>query len=202
MKAVNPDRAEFAQLLAACGDGPVPFAVRLPNDLCTPVGSYAHIARKARYSFFLESVELGKRLGRYSFMGANPQRIFICRDQVFCELDGAGEEISSCRTDDPLRELEKHWRAWQARWPESLALPPLAGGMIGYMGYDCVPQLRAARKDGRGCNRDAGNGVHDPGDDRLLRSPARAGAAQPLPAARPRPGKGSGRTLRSARCRA
>ena len=138
MKAINPDRSQFAQLVAACGDGPVPFTVKLPNDLCTPVGSYAHITKKARYSFFLESVELGKRLGRYSFMGANPQRTFVCRDGNFSELDGRGREVSSCRTADPLRELEEHWNKWQARWPENLALPPLAGGMVGYMGYDCV----------------------------------------------------------------
>ena len=138
MKAINPDRAQFAQLVAACGDGPVPFTVRLPNDLCTPVGSYARIAAKARYAFFLESVELGKRLGRYSFMGANPQRTFVCRDGKFSELDASGQEISSCRTDDPLQQLEGHWRKWQARWPKEVVLPPLAGGMVGYMGYDCV----------------------------------------------------------------
>ena len=138
MNAINPSRAQFAELVAACKDGPVPFAVKLPNDLCTPVGSYAHIARDARYSFFLESVELGKRLGRYSFIGANPLRTFVFQNGKFSELDEAGEEISCRPAADPLRELEKHWQKWQARWPAECILPPLAGGMVGYLGYDCV----------------------------------------------------------------
>ncbi len=138
MNAINPTRQEFAELVAACGDGPVPFVIKLPNDSCTPVGSYAHLAGEASHSFFLESVELGERLGRYSFMGTKPQRVFSCSDGRFSEFGPDGQELASCKTDEPMRELQQRWQEWKALWPASLDLPPLAGGLVGYLGYDCV----------------------------------------------------------------
>ena len=41
-------------------------------DLLTPVGAYLRIARDAKYSFLLESVEGGETIARYTFAGANP----------------------------------------------------------------------------------------------------------------------------------
>lgn len=138
LNAINPTEEEFAGLVEACAGGPVPFVVRLPNDLHTPVSVYSNLRSASPHAFFLESVETGVRLGRYSFMGASPRKVFECRDGRFVATDGNGKEIESLDCEDPLTELEGRMQGYRAKWPDSLALPPLVGGVVGYLGYDCV----------------------------------------------------------------
>lgn len=136
--ATNPDRKKFAEIMRLCANGPVPFIIRLPNDQYTPAGVYAHLRERSRYAFLFESVGLDERLGRYSFMGAHPRRIYRCHEGKFSEIDSNGSEISSKNVKDPLAELASVSAPWRARWPKTLRLPPLAGGLVGYMGYDCA----------------------------------------------------------------
>lgn len=138
MKAVNPSKAEFRQLIAACAGGPVPFVVRLPNDQLTPVVVYANLRAANKHAFFLESVETGSRVGRYSFMGANPRWTYVCRDSSFIVSDADGNEIEKIECTDPLQALRQRLVPYAAQWPAELELPPLVGGVVGYLGYDCV----------------------------------------------------------------
>ena len=57
-------------------------------DLLTPVGAYLRIARDAKYSFLLESVEGGETIARYTFAGANPDEVFRARGRS-CTLEAA-----------------------------------------------------------------------------------------------------------------
>ena len=143
MKAINPSLAQFTELLTVCAGGPVPFVVRLPNDQHTPVSVYANLQAANTHAFILESVETGLRLGRYSFLGAAPRKILSCHNSQFIVTDSTGRELERKACTDPLAELEQYMAPYAARWPATLDLPPLVGGVVGYLGYDCVHYFEA-----------------------------------------------------------
>ncbi|KAK6583291.1 hypothetical protein PZA11_004367 [Diplocarpon coronariae] len=77
-------------------------------------------------SFFPTSAALfDSSLGRYSFVGAGPRKILKTGE-------GHGQSI------DPLPSLEAELSKSRVAHVPKLKLPPLTGGAIGYVGYDCV----------------------------------------------------------------
>ena len=63
------------QVKAMAGRGNlVPVYCSINADLETPVSAYLKVARPP-YSYLLESVAGGERIGRYSFIGTDPYRI-------------------------------------------------------------------------------------------------------------------------------
>ena len=64
----------------------VPVYETVTADLLTPVGAYLRLARNARYSCLLESVEGGETIARYTFIGANPEEVFRSRGRS-CEIE-------------------------------------------------------------------------------------------------------------------
>lgn len=105
----------------------VPVYAELLADLETPVSAYLKLAAGEPYAFLLESVEGGERLGRFSFIGAQPRRVLT---------------ISA---EDPLPPLESLvGRREVVRRPD---LPRFVEGPIGYLAYDVVRffELRVPR---------------------------------------------------------
>jgi len=96
----------------------VPVYYEIMADLETPVSAYLKVAR-GNYSFLLESVEGGERLGRYSFIGTEPSIV----------LRTGGENPV-----DPLLLVEKEFS--QFRLVPIAGLPRFHGGMVGYLGYE------------------------------------------------------------------
>lgn len=70
---ISPDYESFA-LAYEKGEAQI-VSTRLVADLETPVSAKLKLARNARYSFLLESVEGGAVRGRYSIIGLNPDLI-------------------------------------------------------------------------------------------------------------------------------
>lgn len=99
----------------------VPIYREIVADLETPVSAYLKVAR-GKYSFLLESVEGGERLGRYSFIGTDPYEVLIT---------GPGTEAGAI---DPLRPLEHALSAYRPVHVEGL--PRFLGGAIGYLAYE------------------------------------------------------------------
>ncbi len=89
----------------------------MPADLLTPLSVYLKLAATAKNSFLLESVEGGKSLARYSFIGADP------------------ESVLDTGRDDAFAHLKKHFADLQAG-PDP-DLPTFIGGAIGYLGFGC-----------------------------------------------------------------
>ncbi|MGE3832429.1 MAG: chorismate-binding protein, partial [Parvibaculaceae bacterium] len=115
------------------------LSTRLVADLETPVSAMLKLARDARYSFLLESVEGGAVRGRYSIIGLRPDLIF--------RIDGNRAAINRHALADPDGPFEPSplppLEALRALLKESrIALPadapPMAAGVFGYMGYDMV----------------------------------------------------------------
>ena len=92
-------------------------------DLETPVSAYLKVARPP-YSFLLESVAGGERLGRYSFIGTEPYDVFST----------GADQPSGCV--DPLTLVEQEMGRYQLIPVEGL--PPFHGGGVGYVAYDAV----------------------------------------------------------------
>ena len=92
-------------------------------DLETPVSAYLKVARPP-YSFLLESVAGGERLGRYSFIGTEPYDVFST---------GAGEPSGPV---DPLTPVQREMERYRLIPVDGL--PPFHGGGVGYVAYDAV----------------------------------------------------------------
>ncbi len=110
-------------------------------DLETPVAAYLKLAEGRPNAFLLESVEGGASRGRYSIIGYAPDLIWRCR--------GGRPEINrhvrsapyAFVADDraPLDSLRALLAETRLDVPPGL--PPMAGGLVGYIGYDMVRQM-------------------------------------------------------------
>jgi anthranilate synthase component 1 len=124
----------FEEFQAAAADGRVvPVYRELFGDSLTPVEAYRRIAR-GDSSFLFESVVGGEKIGRYSFLGADPfLRIEAFANDVVVTEDGRSDKFES---RDPLRDLERLLARYKAR--HLPGLPRFCGGAVGYAGYDVV----------------------------------------------------------------
>ncbi len=141
--AVSPTREEFREL--ARDRRVIPVTRRLLADSVTPVGLYATLAAGRNGTFLLESAEHGKSWSRWSFVGVHSAA-------TLSEVDGqafwSGNPPVGLPDDgDPLAALAETLRLLHT---EPLAgLPPLTGGMVGYLGYDIVRRLERIGTPGR-----------------------------------------------------
>lgn len=103
----------------------VPVCSSISAEFLTPSSIYLKIAHKSKLSFLFESAATTETIGRYSFVGAEPR-------SVLKTGPGHGPEC------DPLPLLEKELAKSRVAAVPTLKLPPLTGGAIGYVGYDCV----------------------------------------------------------------
>ena len=129
-----PDLSSFLEL--ARQGNLVPVWKVLAADLETPVSAYLKLAEGREYAFLLESVEGGERIGRFTYVGAEP----------FMTVTARGEDIEiregSCETRRRgdffalLKELAGRFRPVAAD-----GLPPFSAGAVGYAAYDLVRRI-------------------------------------------------------------
>ena len=101
----------------------VPVYRSINADLETPVSAYLKVARPP-YSFLLESVAGGERIGRYSFIGTQPYRV------IKTGPGEAGGEV------DPLTLVQAEMD--QYNLVPVADLPRFHGGGVGYLAYDTI----------------------------------------------------------------
>jgi anthranilate synthase component 1 len=107
---------------------PLVKAIRNKREL-SPTDVYKTIKNTDKSSFLLESAELGKKIARYSFLGASPQKMISIKNGV---LTVNGEEIP---TKNPLRDLANLISRFKVSGGK---LPKFFGGLLGYFSYDMV----------------------------------------------------------------
>lgn len=100
-------------------------------DLDTPVSAYRKLA-PFKPCFLLESVEGGSRLARYSFIGLDPA--FTIRE----EAPSTGHQASGKREPPDLITLLRDARERAPILHPIVPNLPLAGGIVGTLGYDAV----------------------------------------------------------------
>ncbi len=118
----------------------VPVWRTLVADTLTPVGAFLQVTGE-RPGFLLESVEGGERWGRWSFVGRDPLATFTARG---LRVSASGSvvlpaEVRAQMDHGVLATLAGVLGAYEA--PAVAGLPPLHGGLVGYVGYDVVREI-------------------------------------------------------------
>ena len=111
----------------------VPVVETLTADLLTPLAVYLKISQDAAHSFLFESVEGGESVGRYSFIGANPEMIVSGNDeQTFIEVNGKQKTLATS-----LFDFLRGYFAGK-KISDVSGLPAFVGGAIGFFGFACA----------------------------------------------------------------
>ena len=136
--AIEPEFTGFARAYEA-GQPQAVFA-RLIADLETPVSAFLKLAEGRDNAFLLESVQGGENRGRYSIIGLKPDLIWRCRN-LKAEINRGARSrpdafVPDELADQPLESLRRLMKATQMDLPA--ALPPMAVGLFGYLGYDTI----------------------------------------------------------------
>ncbi|WP_142846996.1 anthranilate synthase component I [Telmatospirillum sp. J64-1] len=137
---VLPDFDSFAATYEA-GKAQVVWTT-LVADLETPVSAMLKLAAGRPNSFLLESVEGGAVRGRYSILGLKPDLIWRCRGNR-AEINRDARFDADAFEPCPVAAAQGTIASLRALVEESRidlpeGLPPMAAGLVGYMGYDVV----------------------------------------------------------------
>lgn len=122
---------------AASGKPQVIYTKRV-SDLETPVSAMLKLPIESGPAFLLESVEGGESRGRYSIIGIDPDMMWRCfgnRSEISTTPPFHENSFESA-WDDSLSTLRNLVAKHRMELPEGT--PPMAAGLIGYMGYDMV----------------------------------------------------------------
>jgi anthranilate synthase component 1 len=136
LSTYKPDRETFISL---CSRHPiVPVWREVLADSQTPVAAFLRLAASGDDdAFLLESVEGGERWGRYSFLGGDSfARVKATGSTI--HVDGDPPVVPD-EGEPPLAYVKRLLQACSA--PRLEGLPPLHGGAVGFIGYDCVREL-------------------------------------------------------------
>lgn len=130
--SIFPNLEEFKEL--AKSRRVIPVAIQLMADTFTPVGLYQTLTENKPGTFLLESAENGKNWSRYSFIG-------VSSSAVLREKNGfgywSGKPPKGLINEKPIWEVLT--QALEFLKTESFEeLPPLTGGLVGYLSYDIV----------------------------------------------------------------
>ncbi|WP_420437211.1 anthranilate synthase component I [Candidatus Poriferisocius sp.] len=132
--AISPDRREFHRLAAEWTV--VPVWRELVADLTTPVAAFVRTVGREP-GFLLESVDHGERWSRFSFIGRRPLGTLVARGR---QVAASGQFPEGTPFDQGILAAVEHilsrWRS-----PAIDELPPLHGGLMGYLGYDVVREV-------------------------------------------------------------
>lgn len=133
---VTPEFESFSKRFS--GGHNVALSVMLVSDLDTPVSAMLKLAQDQPYSYLFESVEGGANLGRYSFIGLNPDLIWRCahgKAEINRDALKNPDKFEPCDAP-PLESLRALMAECRVEGIENL--PPAAVGLFGYLGYDMI----------------------------------------------------------------
>ncbi len=115
----------------------VPVFLELPLAGRSPLDLYGRLRGSGNRSFLLESGDGGGGGGRYSFIGVDPDRVFLVSPQGCLETGPEGNRISFRPSREGLRDaVENYLSGSRPALPEGF--PPFTGGVAGYFAYDMV----------------------------------------------------------------
>ncbi|GIU96440.1 MAG: anthranilate synthase component I [Actinomycetota bacterium] len=133
---IHPDRGTFERLAASWPL--VPVWGELLADVATPVGLVPALAGEGP-AVLLESVERSERWGRYSFVAGDPAAVLVADRRglrIAEQLRPLPSSVPAGPARSALIELAHRLRA-----PRIPDLPPLVGGLMGYLAYEAAELL-------------------------------------------------------------
>lgn len=136
MSTIQPDLEHFSDVYEA--GRPQILWMEIVADMETPVSAYLKLVTPDTNGFLLESVEGGHTRGRYSIIGMEPDIIWRYTGNK-AEINRKAQSASSQfepEALDPLASITALLAESRIDLPENL--PPMAAGIVGYLGYDTV----------------------------------------------------------------
>lgn len=134
---IFPDFSQFSAL-AKQGNF-VPVYQEWVADLDTPVSAWYKVCAGQPYSFLLESVEGGEKIGRYSILGCDPLWILEARGDRTTQTYRDGSQVVF--EGDPFSALTSCLKPFHpVKLPQ---LPPGIGGLYGFWGYELIRWIEA-----------------------------------------------------------
>lgn len=115
----------------------IPVHRELLGDLVTPLAAFLRCVGDEP-GFILESVDKGERWSRFSFVGRRPHATLIVKGREV-ELQGTLPDDGLPLNQGALAVVEELLRRYKS--PRIENLPPLTGGLVGYMAYDIVREV-------------------------------------------------------------
>ncbi|CBN56739.1 MULTISPECIES: anthranilate synthase component I [Kamptonema] len=129
---IFPDFTQFSEL-AKQGNF-IPVYQEWVADLDTPVSAWYRVCAGQPYSFLLESVEGGEKIGRYSLLGCDPLWILEARGDRTTQTHRNGSQ--TIFTGDPFEAITTCLKPFD---PVKLPQLPLGiGGLFGFWGYELI----------------------------------------------------------------
>ena len=111
----------------------IPVYEIITADLLTPVLAYLKIRENGTQNFLLESVEGSASMARYSFIGKNPEQIFLNHgSEITIKQNGKSEHQHKSIFNFIREEISKY------NQPKLDELPDFTGGIVGYLGYENI----------------------------------------------------------------
>lgn len=111
----------------------VPIFAQVPSDLVSPIRAFYALRKEHSKGFLLESREHVADVGRYSFVGFDPKiSVEVKEGKTSVHRGQKVEKISA-----PYKEVVRHLLQ-ENKIIQNPELPPLAGGAVGFIGYDAV----------------------------------------------------------------
>ncbi|MFE4197006.1 anthranilate synthase component I [Paenarthrobacter sp. NPDC056912] len=123
----------------------IPVCREIFADADTPVSIYRKVAASRPGTFLLESAEQGGLWNRYSFVGAGSYGMlsehggYACWIQAQAGLDEERLLPGGVAGRAPVEALRAVYERWS--YAPTVDLPPLASGLVGYLGWETVRQF-------------------------------------------------------------
>ena len=141
---MSPDFKTFEKLSSE--GNLVPVHKILAADLETPVSAYLKLSAERKHSFLFESVEGGEKVGRYTFLGADPFLTVTAKGKV---VEVTRNKQTSKHRGNVFEILRSLIEKFHSVGTENL--PPFSAGAVGYAGYNIIqliePKVPKFRKD-------------------------------------------------------
>jgi len=128
---VYPSLSEFLSLAEQYNS--IPVYRELTGDMFTAISLFMKI-KKGRYQYLLESAVSGEYLGRFSFMGYSDCAI-KCKDGNITLVEKE-RDVNIGNFKNPFEYVSDYFNKIEQYRNENL--PPFAGGVVGYIGYDSI----------------------------------------------------------------
>ena len=132
---INSQKSSFFKAYKE-GKNFIPITETWPADLETPLSTWLKLSEKDSHGVFLESVEGGENLGRWSIVATKPLWEAVCHgEQIVKTWNNGKEEIHK---GDPFNML----RNWTNKYKSSMLVGlPSIGQLYGSWGYELINQI-------------------------------------------------------------
>ena len=132
---IGSQKASFLKALEE-GKNFIPISQSWPADLETPLSTWLKISSKNSHGVFLESVEGGENLGRWSIVATKPLWEAVCMGEEIVKTWNNGK--TEIYKGDPFDILRNWTKEYKSTAVDNL---PSIGQLYGSWGYELINRI-------------------------------------------------------------